>query len=127
MSIIVDANMIESLEECLEWTLERIHRLGIQLPDTFDETELYKSCLGCLQMIVVRVLGIDQLKEKTEFTEEESNLINFALGQLCTEVEVNVDDNLADIRDLYMNFLKTKVPEQTAILLWTFIEGYYSF
>lgn len=125
--MIVDANLLESLDECLEWTLERVSRLGLTVPEEFSGADLYDATATCMKMIVCRVLNIDGLNQKTTFNEEDDNVINFALGQLCVEVEVNVDNNLADIRDMYVNYLKTKVPEQTAILIWTFIEGYYSF
>lgn len=125
MTIIIDANTLESLEECLEWTLERLNRLGLSI--VFNEAELYSSTLTFLQMIIVRVFNIESLKEKTEFNEDDCNVISFALGQLCTEVEVDVDQSIPDIRDMFINFLKTKTTEQVAILLWAFIEGYYSF
>lgn len=126
MTIIIDANTLESLEECLEWTLERLNRLGLSI-SPISEEELYSSILTFLQMIIVRVFNIESLKEKTEFSEDECNVISFALGQLCTEVEVDVDQSIPDIRDMFINFLKTKTTEQVAILLWAFIEGYYSF
>lgn len=125
MTIIIDANTLESLEECLEWTLERLNRLGLSI--VFNEAELYSSTLTFLQMIIVRIFNIESLKEKTEFNEDDCNIISFALGQLCTEVEVDVDQSIPDIRDMFINFLKTKTTEQVAILLWAFIEGYYSF
>lgn len=126
MTIIIDANTLESLEECLEWTLERLNRLGLSI-SPISEAELYSSTLTFLQMIIVRVFNIESLKEKTEFNEDDCNVISFTLGQLCTEVEVDVDQSIPDIRDMFINFLKTKTTEQVAILLWAFIEGYYSF
>lgn len=127
MCIIVDANLLESLDECLEWTLERVNRLGIQVDDNFSGVELYDATATCMKMIVCRILNIEGLNQKTTFDDNDDNVINFALGQLTVEIEVNVDGNLADIRDIYLNYLKTKVSEQAAILIWTFIEGYYSF